>query len=201
MLKPAYITLIIMWVVYALIHTGLASGIATRFAQRLMGRAAKYYRAVYSLLVLITLLILIHYHFDAIDTILFRPHWVEKIIAGILIIGGFVVIVICLWEYIMPYSGFDVIFGMERTLDLPLTGLHAYVRHPLFTGAIVFIWGVFLGYPYMNNLISAVCLTVYAFIAVYFAEKRAIGKYGDAYQQYSLKVPALVPFIPKKIFS
>jgi len=163
MLKSSYITLIIWWVIFGIIHTGLGSGTATK----IMARVSKYYRAIYSLLVFITLLILIHYHFAAIDTILFRPHWVEKIIAAIFILSGFVVMVVYTWSYLLTFSGLGIIFGIEDTSALPQTGLYAYSRHPMFAGAIIFMWGIFLGYPYMNNLISAVCLTLYAFSTVY----------------------------------
>ncbi len=158
-----------------------------------MGKAARYYRAIASLLIFVTLLILIHYHFAAIDTILFRPHWIEKIIAAILILSGVVVMVIYTWNYLISFSGLGVVFGMEADTELQQTGLFAYMRHPMFAGAIIFMWGVFLGYPYMNNLISAVCLTIYSFIAIFFAEKRLGILYGDMYKQYRGKVPVLLP--------
>ncbi len=193
MLKPPYITLIILWIIFGVVHSTLASGIATRAVTRIMGKAARYYRAIASLLIFVTLLILIHYHFAAIDTILFRPHWIEKIIAAILILSGVVVMVIYTWNYLISFSGLGVVFGMEADTELQQTGLFAYMRHPMFAGAIIFMWGVFLGYPYMNNLISAVCLTIYSFIAIFFAEKRLGLLYGDMYKQYQGKVPVLLP--------
>jgi protein-S-isoprenylcysteine O-methyltransferase Ste14 len=144
-----------------------------------MGKAAKYYRALSSLLIFIVLLILIHYHFAAIDTILFRPHWIEKIICSYAGHFGCCVMVIYTWNYLINFSGLGVVFGIETNTELQQTGLFAYVRHPMFAGAILFMWGVFLGYPYMNNLISATCLTLYAFIAIWFAEKRLALVYGE----------------------
>ncbi len=163
MLNSPYITLIIWWAIFGIIHTGLGSGTTTK----IMARISKYHRAIYSLLVFITLLILIHYHFAAINTILFRPYWIEKIVAGIFIVAGFVVMVVYTWNYLLSFSGLGIIFGIEEDPAPKQTGLYRYSRHPMFTGAIIFIWGVFLGYPYLNNLISAGCLTLYAFIAIY----------------------------------
>jgi protein-S-isoprenylcysteine O-methyltransferase Ste14 len=193
MLNQPYITLILLWIIFGIVHSGLASGIVTRAATRIMGKVAKYYRAIASLVVFITLLILIHYHFAAIDTILFRPHWIEKIIAAILVLSGVVIMVIYTWNYLISFSGLGVVFGIEVTAELQQTGLFAYVRHPMFAGAVVFIWGVFLGYPYMNNLVTAICLTIYSFIAVFFAERRLELLYGDMYKQYQRKVPVLFP--------
>ncbi|MEO8171684.1 MAG: NnrU family protein [Sediminibacterium sp.] len=197
MFQSPYITLIFLWIIFGIVHRGLSSGIVTRAATRLMGKAAKYYRAVYSLFVLIALLFLIHYHFAAIDTILFRPHWIEKIIAGILIIGSVVIMVVYVWSYIISFSGVGVVLGMEGKNELQQTGLYAYSRHPMFAGAILFVWGVFLGYPYMNNLVSAGCVTVYAFINIYVVEKRLRLTYGDPYKVYGENVPLLFPKISK----
>lgn len=193
MFKQPYITLIILWIIFAIVHSCLASDVVTRAAAKIMGKAAKYYRVISSLLIFVVLLILIHYHFAAIDTILFRPHWIEKIIAAVLILSGVVVMVIYTWNYLISFSGLGVVFGMEADTELQQTGLFAYVRHPMFAGAIIFMWGAFLGYPYMNNLISAVCLTVYSLIAIFFAEKRLGLLYGDMYKQYRGKVPVLLP--------
>ncbi|MDB5211013.1 MAG: isoprenylcysteine carboxylmethyltransferase family protein [Sediminibacterium sp.] len=193
MLKLPYISLIILWIIFGIIHSGLASGIVTRTIEKIMGKAAKYYRAIYSLLVFITFLVLVHYHFAAIDTILFRPHWIEKIIAGILILAGFVVMVIYIWKNLVNFSGLGIVFGIEENTELQQTGLYAYSRHPMFAAAIIFMWGVFLGYPYMNNLISSICLTVYALIAIYFVEKRLVAAYGHAYKQYQKNTPLLMP--------
>jgi protein-S-isoprenylcysteine O-methyltransferase Ste14 len=193
MLKPPYITLIILWLIFGIVHSCLASGVVTRAATKLMGKASGYYRAIASLLLFITLLILIHYHFAAIDTILFRPHLIEKILAAVLTLSGVVIMVIYTWNYLISFSGLGVVFGIEPDTELQQTGLFAYVRHPMFAGTIVFMWGVFFGYPYMNNLISAVCITIYALIAVFFAERRLGSIYGELYKQYQEKVPVLFP--------
>jgi protein-S-isoprenylcysteine O-methyltransferase Ste14 len=193
MLRSQYITLIILWLIFGVVHSGLASTVVTRAIAGIMGKAARYYRVVSSLLIFITLIILIHYHFAAIDTILFRPHWVLKIVAAVLILGGVIIMVIFTWNYLVSFSGLGVVFGIETNNELEQTGLFAYSRHPMFAGAIIFIWGVFLGYPYMNNLVSAVCLTTYSLVAIFFAEKRLRSVYGNLYQQYQEKVPLLLP--------
>lgn len=194
MLKAPHITLIFLWIIFGVVHSGLTSGFITRAASKLMGKTAKYYRAIASLLIFITLLILIHYHFAAIDTILFRPHWVEKIIAAILLLSGFAVMIVYTWNYLMSFSGLGIVFGMEDNSELQQSGLYGYVRHPMFAGAIIFIWGVFFGYPYMNNLVSAVCLTIYAFVRINLLEKKLLKIYGDQYRQYRLRVSRLLPF-------
>jgi protein-S-isoprenylcysteine O-methyltransferase Ste14 len=188
MLSPPYITLIILWIIFALIHSGMVSGIVLRGAEKIMGKRYPYYRAIHSLFVLVAFAFLMHYHFAAIDTILWRPHWIEQIIAAIFILSGFIVMIIFLWKHLIEISGLAIVFGIDKPLALHDTCLHAYSRHPMYMGAMVFIWGVFLGYPYMNNLVSAVCLTLYSFVAIWLTQKRSLALYGEAYKQYTKRV-------------
>jgi len=193
MIPSQYITLILVWIFFGVSHSVLASGRVKRAAMKMMGDGYKYYRAIYSLITTISLIILLHYHFSCVDTILWRPVLIEKIIATLCILSGFAVMVICIWKYFLDLSGIDAIMGISRPLVLQETGMNAYVRHPLYFGTILFAWGVFLGYPYWNNLVSCICLTVYTLTGIYFEEKKLVVEYGEAYKKYKAKVPKLLP--------
>ena len=190
MFQSPYATLVLMWIIFAFIHSGLASNEMVRGMGRRMG---KYYRPAYSLLVLVVLLLLIHYHFSAIETILFSPHWILKIISGILSLSGFVVIVVSLWTNLLAATGISLLLGIDTQQGFSQDGLHRYVRHPLYTGVLFFLWGVFFGYPYQNNLVSAVCFTIFLGVGIYFLEKKLLVQYGDEYRAYQKRVPRVLP--------
>lgn len=190
MLAQPYITLILLWIIFAIIHSGLASAFAMEKIGAWLG---KYYRPVYSLLVLIVLFILIHYHYAAINTIMWRPHWIEKLLAGILLITGFAAVAISLWNNLLILSGIAGLMNTPAPQTFESGFLHRYVRHPLYTGVLFLLWGIFLGYPYMNNLISAVFYTLYMFIAIYFLERKLVAQYGSSYQTYRATVPMVLP--------
>ena len=190
-----YNLLILLWILFGLIHSVLASATVKRLVMQIMGQRYKYYRPIYSLIATVTLIILVHYHFSCVDTILWRPGVIEKIIATLCILSGFAIMAICTWKYFLDLSGVGVLLGIENPIGLQETGMHAYVRHPLYSGTILFVWGIFLGYPYWNNLISCICLTLYTVIGMYFEEKKLVIEYGEAYQNYQAKVPALMPVI------
>ncbi|NCI48715.1 hypothetical protein GWC95_02180 [Sediminibacterium roseum] len=192
MTQAPFTTLILMWIIFAVVHSGLASG---PVARNVGTRLGKYYRPLYSLAVLIVLLILIHYHYVATGTIFWHPHWVVKIIAAVLVLAAFAAIVVSLWKHALNYSGLATLLGMETSDDFERDGLHTYVRHPMYTGVLFLFWGVFIGYPYRNNLVSAVCFTLYCFIAIYFLERKLMAQYGEDYKVYRLRVPMLLPFI------
>ena len=195
MTLSSYSLLILLWILFGLIHSILAAATVKRVVMQIMGTGYKYYRPIYSLIATITLIILVHYHFTCVDTILWRPRVIEKIIATLCILSGFVIMAICTWKYFIDLSGVGILLGIETPIGLQETGMHAYVRHPLYSGTILFVWGIFLGYPYWNNLISCICLTLYTVIGMYFEEKKLVIEYGEAYQNYQARVPALMPVI------
>lgn len=191
MFSSPYGTLVLMWILFALVHSGLAS----RAAERGIGRrAGKYYRPFYSLLVLVMLILLVHHHFAAVETILWRPHWTAKILSALLLLPGLALIVVSLWKHLLPYSGLAALLGIETPQGFEKTGLHAYMRHPLYTGVLLFLWGAFIGYPYRNNLLSAVCFTLYFFIGTFFLERKLMAVYGDEYRAYRRRVPLVMGF-------
>jgi protein-S-isoprenylcysteine O-methyltransferase Ste14 len=196
MLQSPYATLILIWIIFAVVHSGLASGVVMRSAGEKLG---KYYRPVYSLIVLVLIFLLIHHHFAAEDTILWHPHWIFKVIAAMLILAGFAAIVISLWKHLLAYSGVGALLGIEPAPGFANDGLHKYVRHPMYTGVLFLLWGVFIGYPYMNNLVSAVCYTVYCFFGIYFLERKLRVSYGEGYTEYKAKVPMLFPYKSKNV--
>jgi protein-S-isoprenylcysteine O-methyltransferase Ste14 len=190
MLQSPYAILILMWLIFAVAHSGLASGVVMRGVGSKMG---KYYRPTYSLIVLVLIFLLVHQHFTAEDTIMWHPHWLLKIVSALLVLSGFAAIVISLWKHLLAYSGIGALLDIEPAPGFAKDGLHKYVRHPMYTGVLFFLWGVFIGYPYMNNLVSAICFTVYCFLGIYFLERKLSGSFGEEYQKYKTKVPMLLP--------
>lgn len=70
-----------------------------------------------------------------------------------------------------------------------------YVRHPLYTGTFLVVWGLFLKDATLKTLIMAICLTIYTLIGIYFEEKKLISSFGDDYLAYRRRVPMLFPKI------
>jgi protein-S-isoprenylcysteine O-methyltransferase Ste14 len=67
------------------------------------------------------------------------------------------------------------------------------VRHPLYLGTFLFIWGWFMVYPAVSFLICNSIITIYTLIALRFEERKLIREYGNDYIQYRKKVPSLIP--------
>jgi methanethiol S-methyltransferase len=70
-------------------------------------------------------------------------------------------------------------------------GLYRFVRHPLYTAGLVFIWLI----PIMTwNLLALIIgLSAYIIIGAYFEERKLLLDFGDAYADYRRHTPMLIP--------
>jgi protein-S-isoprenylcysteine O-methyltransferase Ste14 len=71
-------------------------------------------------------------------------------------------------------------------------GLYRWVRHPLYTAGLVFIWLS----PVMsaNLLVFFAGLSAYLVIGAFFEERKLIHAYGDAYRRIQQTTPMFIPW-------
>ena len=73
---------------------------------------------------------------------------------------------------------------------LRIDGLHRYVRHPLYSGLFLILWG---HAQTEFALATAIWASIYLVIGTVFEERRLIERYGEAYRDYRARTPAYVP--------
>ena len=103
---------------------------------------------------------------------------------------------ISLKKYFLLLSGIRSIYEASPAPELKVEGIHHYVRHPLYSGTILFVWGLFFIFPLLTNLIAVILLTLYVLIGIQFEEKKLLMEFGKAYSDYMENVPMLIPEIP-----
>jgi len=85
-----------------------------------------------------------------------------------------------------------------RTEPLIIQGPHQQVRHPLYFGVIMIVFGLWLLLDYSFLLITAILQLIwFSFIVAPFEEKELQAIFGEQYQKYSEKVPRIIPFIKR----
>ena len=103
--------------------------------------------------------------------------------AAVLSLGGY-----------LAKKGHDIVFGQIREKPgVFREGVFGLVRHPLYSGAILFYIGLLFLSPSMAA--GAVWLVIIAFY-VYIArheEKLLTGEFGEEYREYMRDVPMLLP--------
>ena len=194
-----HIILIFLWSVYCILHSLMASSRIKQKLLSLLGAKFKYYRLFYTLFAFLFLVFILYYQFTIETTRAFESSyytWLAGIVVGI---SGLIIMMICIKKYFMSLSGLLSLVKETSYNTLIITGIHKYVRHPLYLGTFGFIWGAFLCYPFWTILIANTIITLYTLIAIRFEEDKLVKEYGNSYKQYQQRVPKLIPsFKPRQ---
>lgn len=189
------------WLSFGIVHSLLATVAGREWLVRLCGA---YHRIAYNLIAVVyfaALLILGRWLF-AERAVFVRPVWLYAVMT-LMVIGGIVILIVALRGYDLGrFTGLTQVragrAGATLAEDEPLKldGLHRYVRHPLYTGGFLVLWG--LAHDPMS-VATAVWASLYLLIGTWFEERRLLRVYGEAYAQYRLRVPAFMPWRGKAI--
>jgi len=153
----------------------------------------KYYRPLYSIFAFVALALLLWFQFSIESPWLFARTiyaFLPGLIAGL---PGMTIMIICINKYFYEMSGLQAIQNLQAKNTLQQTGLHKYVRHPLYLGTLLFIWGLFLIFPLVSNLIAAIIISLYVLFGIRLEEKKLRIQFGESYIEYAKRVPMLIP--------
>lgn len=104
-----------------------------------------------------------------------------------------------LWARVCLGIWFSTKFAIKKGHQIIKTGPYGIVRHPIYLGGTLAIWGFTLA---LDSLITLIILAIPFPIIFYLnsrAEERLFLKEMPAeYQQYQEKVPRVIPFIKSK---
>jgi methanethiol S-methyltransferase len=113
-------------------------------------------------------------------------------------VAGWLVLLIGLREYDLGrFAGTRQIRnhfrGVEEAEDEPLrtSGLLRAIRHPLYGGAFLILWGRVAS---EFDLATAVWGSLYLLAGAACEERRLLALYGNAYAEYRRRVPAFIPW-------
>jgi protein-S-isoprenylcysteine O-methyltransferase Ste14 len=79
----------------------------------------------------------------------------------------------------------------EKPSSLVVAGLYRYMRHPLYTAGLLFIW--LSPNVSLNSFTLYVAATLYILIGAYFEERKLLREFGAAYVEYKKKTAMLIP--------
>ena len=185
--------LILLWLVYYTIHSILASSSVKDFFQKKLKKSFRYYRLGYSIFATVTLILLLYFQYSFESPVLIKSALIKYFAILFLVFPGIVIMFISIKKYFMLLSGVRSLFTPVPASELKVNGIHRFVRHPLYSGTILFVWGLFLVFPFLNNFIAAVLLTLYVLVGISFEEKKLIKEFGKEYEGYIQNVPMLIP--------
>jgi len=158
-----------------------------------MGAYFRVYRLYYTLFAFVGFAAIIYYLLIIPSYRIFQTNIFTMIIGGDATIAGGLIVLICIGKYFFQLSGLRSLMEERKSNELMITGIHKYVRHPLYTGTFIFIWGLWILIPSASLMISNIIITVYTIIGIRFEEKKLVGEFGEAYKNYQQEVPMIIP--------
>jgi protein-S-isoprenylcysteine O-methyltransferase Ste14 len=180
---------------YAIIHSLLASLRAKQEANTRFGtRSEQGYRLVYNLFSSITLIpvLVIPAIFPGETLYRLRGLWIVGS-TSLQVLGALVILVGMIQTDIWHFLGIRQLFGNQsgEHVQMVTHGLYRYMRHPLYTGGLLFIWFI----PWMTTSLLAynIAATLYLYVGSIFEERRLIIEFGETYRQYQMSVGRFFP--------
>lgn len=190
-----HILLAFAWIVFCALHSALASPGWKRSAQKRMGSGFRYYRLWYTLFALATLAAVVWLQVSIPSPFIFAPILLTQIGGIFIMAGGLVVMGICIRKYFMHLSGLKSLYlnDEQAANQLQISGIHRFVRHPLYSGTFMAIWGFWLLWPQASMLVANLIITIYTVMAIAWEERKLVQEFGDDYRRYQQTVPRLLP--------
>jgi protein-S-isoprenylcysteine O-methyltransferase Ste14 len=189
-----HVILALLWIVYCALHSLMASVGIKNWLEKISGSSYRYYRLFYSLFSFFFLVVVLYFQFMLPTIILYKVPALVFAFGSVLGLSGLLLMLFCIKKYFMNLSGVRSLVYETTYNDLLITGIHRYVRHPLYLGTFAFIWGLFLAGPYLSLLIANSIITIYTLIGIKLEEDKLIGEFGESYKNYQQSVPKLLPF-------
>ncbi|MBC7850213.1 MAG: isoprenylcysteine carboxylmethyltransferase family protein [Chitinophagaceae bacterium] len=177
---------------YCVLHSVLAAtSLKSIIAKNMQGWFMNY-RLAYNIFAAVGLIAIIVFQISMQSFFLFQQSQISIIGGSIIGTAGLLLMGICISKYFKDLSG---IFKEKiNNGQLIIAGVHQWVRHPLYLGTFIFLWGGWLAYPLLSLLISNIVITIYTIIGIKFEEKKLVKEFGESYRSYQQQVPMILPF-------
>ena len=189
-----------LWLIFAIVIWGVAHSIAASFGfkdilRRNLGDGfMRMYRLLYNIFSAISFAPILYLVAVLPNKDLYQipAPWSYVMLAG----QGFsaaLLIVAVLQTDTLSFVGLRQLFEEERSGKLITSGLYHFIRHPLYTFGLLFIW--LSPNVTVNSFVMYLALTIYIFVGAYFEEKKLLREFGREYEEYKSNTPMIVPFL------
>ncbi len=183
---------------FFLAHSALASNRLKDVLRRHAPRLAAAYRLVYNALFLAWSGVLV-WQYQALPkhALVDWPLWVRA--------PGLLLVLAGLWIMRTAFRNYDwgefvgtrylQTGGRPVHSSLQIEGWNRCVRHPLYLGTLMLIWGMVWLSPNDALLTFALVTSLYLPLGIWSEERKLVAEFGDAYRRYKAEVPMIWPHI------
>lgn len=181
-------------IIWGGIHSLTASLVVKAWFHRKVGDSGmRYYRIGYNVFSALSFLPIFWLMTVLPDHVIYQvpPPWLYLMLTGQLV-AVLLLILGVLQTDSLSFIGLRQLFeGTVGSSKLVVRGLYRWVRHPLYTAGLVFIWLT----PVMsqNSLVVFIAATAYILMGANFEERKLVREFGAAYEAYRSITPMLIP--------
>jgi len=185
--------LILVILAWGVIHSIMASLGFKDLLQRSLGDGLmRFYRLFYNAFSVLSFAPILFLMVVLPDRDLYRVSapWSYSMLAG-QGLSALLLFVAVLQTDMLSFVGIRQVFSNNINGHLVTNGFYRYIRHPLYTFGLLFLWLT----PTMsvNSLVVYISLTIYILVGAYFEERKLLREYGQAYVEYRSSTPMLIP--------
>jgi methanethiol S-methyltransferase len=186
--------LILAVLIWGAVHSYLASSGAKKWMRRVLGEnVMRFYRFGYNIFSVVSFLPILWLMVALPDRMLYQipAPWMYLSLAGQLAAVVLLMVGVLQTDTLSFVGLRQLVEGNERSSRLVVSGLYRWVRHPLYSAGLLFIWLT----PVMsqNSLVVIIAATVYILVGAFFEERKLEREFGAAYREYKAATPMLIP--------
>jgi protein-S-isoprenylcysteine O-methyltransferase Ste14 len=181
--------LVLTLVLFYALHSLLAWTAVKQWAARYLG-LERWYRLTYSLVSTVLLIAAVIAYIRVPQGPQYFDHGLVRLAGWAMMVVGALLATIAVLRF--GGAGF---LGLVPELPTGLVrqGLHAHVRHPIYSGIILACAGWILVSPTPATLVTVAVTLIYLPIGIHLEERKLIATFGEDYLRYRREVPAILP--------
>ena len=191
-----YINLIIWWVVFFAVHSIMASSSLKNRINTLKPIFKSYYRLVFNLVSTLLLLPIVYVYYQLPTEYIFTTTILFQLVGSLLSVAGVYIVIDGFKNYRT-----DEFLGTYQIKNhhefhptkLSRSGWNGVVRHPLYFGGIILVFGLILIIPTVKLGITNLLVIGYLYIGTLWEEKKLKLEFGSTYEDYKREVSMLIP--------
>jgi len=169
----------------------------TRFVQKNLRKAYRYYRIIYNFIALVSLVPVLIYSFSIKGWPVFYWEGPFRIIQGILVFSALLLFIGGARQYdLASFIGIrqiredSICSTLNDDCRLNTAGILGIVRHPWYSGGILIVWARNLD---ISAILTSLVISGYFLIGAYLEERKLLSEFGEEYFEYQQHVSMLFP--------
>jgi protein-S-isoprenylcysteine O-methyltransferase Ste14 len=185
-----YSLLVLGWMAYLGLHSVFAADGVKQYFKQHIQTGYRYYRLLYVFFSTIGLFAMLFLNASISSVYLIESGGWNRYFSLMLATFAIFIFKAAFKQYSLKgFAGFE----SDEQEQFKVDGILKHVRHPIYSATILMVVAFWLFIPNVTTLISACCIFIYLAIGIPLEERKLIKKYGEAYDLYKEKVPAIFP--------